>query len=153
MPKPAPLSSHPDRTCRHTYKARSAQVGDAKHKHERAKFAQPSFFRNSRAENPCTFNVTLVHTHFSNTLPRAANSSSRFCSENKKKMLQASAEHVGEPLLTGREITRALEERLRAQRGLQRRLREVERGSLQTCFKGPGEVGKRYECAQKPRAT
>lgn len=55
---------------------------------------------------------------------------------------------MGEPLLTDREITRALEERLRGQRGLQRRLREAERGSLETRFKGPGEVGTR--CVRKP---
>eukprot|EP00903_Cladosiphon_okamuranus_P011978 g11249.t1 len=55
-------------------------------------------------------------------------------------------EHVGEPLLTPREIAKALEERRRGQRCLQRRRREAERGALETCLKGPGEIGAR--CAK-----
>ena len=52
-------------------------------------------------------------------------------------------EHVGEPLLTEREIARALDERRRGQMNLRRRRREAGRGTLETCLKGPGEVGAR----------
>lgn len=52
-------------------------------------------------------------------------------------------EHVGEPLLAQQEVARALQERRRAQKTLQGRRRETERGSLETCLKGPGEVGAR----------
>lgn len=58
-------------------------------------------------------------------------------------------EHVGEPLLTQREVAKALEERRRGQRGLQRRRREAERGALETCLKGPGEIGAR--CARRQK--
>lgn len=62
---------------------------------------------------------------------------------------QASVEHVGEPLLTPREVARALEERRRCQRRLRKSRREKERDSLETCLKGPGEVGAR--CAPMSR--
>lgn len=58
-------------------------------------------------------------------------------------------EHVGEPLLTELEVTRALEERCRVQESLRRRRREAERGSLATFLKGPGEVGPRCDWSRK----
>lgn len=51
---------------------------------------------------------------------------------------------MGEPLLTQREVAKALEERRLVQGGLQRRKREAERGALQTCLKGPAEIGARF---------
>ncbi|CAM9368319.1 unnamed protein product [Ectocarpus fasciculatus] len=67
-------------------------------------------------------------------------------SEERDRSFKASVEHVGEPLLSQREVERVLEERGRGEQALLRRKREKERGSLQTCLKGPGEVGAR--CAR-----
>ncbi|CAM9441986.1 unnamed protein product, partial [Ectocarpus sp. 8 AP-2014] len=67
-------------------------------------------------------------------------------SEERDRSFKASVEHVGEPLLSQREVERVLEERRRGEQALLRRRREKERESLQTCLKGPSEVGAR--CAR-----
>ncbi|CAN0008939.1 unnamed protein product [Ectocarpus sp. 6 AP-2014] len=67
-------------------------------------------------------------------------------SEERDRSFKASVEHVGEPLLSQREVERVLEEQRRGEQELLRRRREKERESLQTCLKGPSEVGER--CAR-----
>ncbi|CAM9316812.1 unnamed protein product [Laminaria digitata] len=57
---------------------------------------------------------------------------------------QASVEHVGEPLLTRREVATALGDRGRCERVLRRRRREEDRQSVSTTYKGPNEQGARF---------
>ncbi|CAM9375864.1 unnamed protein product [Ectocarpus sp. 12 AP-2014] len=68
-------------------------------------------------------------------------------SEERDRSFKASVEHVGEPLLSQREVERVLEERSRGEQALLRRRREKERESVQTCLKGPSEVGARCAIA------